>query len=40
MINFLIGFFVGGTVGVVLMALCVAAKNNDREDEENESTGY
>lgn len=28
MINFLIGLFLGGTIGLAVAALCVAAKDN------------
>ncbi len=33
MVNFVIGMVVGGFVGIVAMALCVASGNADRETE-------
>lgn len=33
MVNFVIGLVVGGFIGIVAMALCVASGNADRETE-------
>jgi hypothetical protein len=33
MVKFLIGLFVGGFIGVMMMALCVASGNAERESE-------
>lgn len=33
MINFILGSFLGGTVGVVTMCLCTAAKWRDSEND-------
>ena len=33
MLNFVIGFFVGGFVGLFSMCLCYAASRDEREEE-------
>ena len=33
MVKFLVGLFVGGFIGVMMMALCVASGNAERESE-------
>ena len=38
MVKFLVGLFVGGFIGVMMMALCVASGNADREEEKKMMT--
>ena len=38
MVKFLCGMFVGGFIGIMMMALCVASGNADREEEKKMMT--
>lgn len=38
MVKFICGMFVGGFIGVMMMALCVASGNADREEEKKMMT--
>ena len=40
MINFIIGFFLGATAGIVLMCLVQVAKDNEEEENKTEEIDY